>query len=197
MNMKCSQCDREAIGIMNNGQGPAVCVEHYAILQNTIHRNISVLRDIAQDHEDNIDMMFGLPPKPRRPAPVIHQGNNVFNQLKIDNSNIGVVNTGTIDSLNSTISYVQQAGSAELANQIKSFAEAVSASNELSEVLQKEILEQLSYLGTQIRTSHEQRNQGVIKTILKSIEPTVSTAAGLATLWATLGPTISKILIGQ
>ena len=195
--MKCSQCDREAIGMMNNGQGPAVCVEHYVMLQSAIQRNISVLRDLVQDQEDDINLMFGIPPRPRRPAPVIHQGNNVFKQLKIDNSNIGVVNMGTIDSLNATISYIQQAGSVELANQIKSFAEAVSASTELSKELQKEILEQLSYLGTQIRTPSEQRNQGVIKTILKSIEPTVSTAAGLATLWGVLGPTISKILTGQ
>jgi len=138
--MKCSQCDREAVGIMNNGQGPAVCVEHYALFQNTIHRNISVLRDILQDQEDDINMMFGIPPRPRRPAPVIHQGNNVFNQLKIDNSNIGVVNMGTIDSLNATISFVQQAGSTELANQIKSFAEAVSASTEIPKSYKKKYL---------------------------------------------------------
>lgn len=195
--MKCSQCDREAIGAMNNGQGAVVCIEHYALFQNTIHRNIDVLRDMRQDHEDNINSMFGIPPRPRKPAPVIHQGNNVFNQLKIDNSNIRVVNMGTIDSLNATISYIQETGSVELAKQIKTFAEAISASAEISKEQQKEIMEQLSFLGTQIRTAPENRNQSVAKTVLKSIEPVISTAASLATLWQVLGPMLSKILISH
>lgn len=193
--MKCSQCEKLAIIVVGEGNIP-LCVEHYALFSRTLMEQLAANERQMNFLLDHMDEMVGIPSHARfrTPAPIIHKGDTVVNQLNIDGSTIGILNTGTIENLDSTISMIEKAGNAEVAKVIKEFTETVSKNIEITNEAKKEIIEQLSFLATQIRTPQSNRSSSVIKTVFKNIGSVVSISAALVELWGKLEPMIKRFL---
>jgi hypothetical protein len=190
---KCSQCDRQAVGHLADGRGPAVCLEHWSMFVNTVAKQDAMLADQIEELEAHIQMVTGIPlPRRQRPSSIIHKG-NIMNHVKIDNSTIGILNTGTVKNINATISYFQH-GDPQHAQELKAFAEAVDQSQDLAQQNKKEVLDQLAYVTEEIRKRPEERNTSVAKAALKGIGDIVRTASSLLTLWEKLGPWLGQLL---
>lgn len=194
MKIKCSQCDKDAIGALNNGQGPAFCLEHMNMYQNIISKNLEELRKQQDSIMDYAEMVSGVQLRPPKPAPILHHGNFTVNNLKIDRSNIGVVNTGTINDIDSAITFIGNTGNIQLANGLKDISEKVIESSDLKQSQKTEILEQLSFLGNEIKVAPEKRNNSVIKSVLASIANILSVSSNLTTLWLAFHPLIKSYL---
>jgi hypothetical protein len=129
------------------------------------------------------------------PRQIVHAPQTTVNDhsVRIDGSTIGVLNTGTIGTLNASVSLIQQANP-EHAEQIKNLVEAISRNEQLAQEARKESIEQISYLLSQISVPATQRNSSVLKTIFASIGATLSTTADLYTLWQALQPILTTYL---
>src|SRR5687768_13899989 len=100
---RCQQCGRPAIVEYQNGLRFCLdCNEKFQVQQDRI------LEQMEREHNrllDEIDEVSGIPSKggrypPRRKVTV----SGTFNNIRIDRSTVGVVNTGTISSVDLAIS---------------------------------------------------------------------------------------------
>jgi hypothetical protein len=68
--------------------------------------------------------------------------------------------------------------------------EAVINSNEINEQLKNEINEQLEFLVAQATSEPKNRSMGTIKSVLFGLQNSISTVAGLLTIWNSTAPLI-------
>jgi len=166
--------------------GHPLCVEHYAMLQDAVSKQNEGLERAINMLEGHIDVV-GLPrPTPsfpeRKPPVVIHQP-KIDNSIHIDRSVVGSVNTGTINSLDVSMSNIN-VSNAPLAMSLKHFAEAVAKEGSLSAEQKQEILDQLSALTQEIEQPKERRRTGVVKTLMSGIKSSIQVAVTLDSLWS-------------
>lgn len=119
-----------------------------------------------------------------------------MNGINISNSNIGILNTGEIEDIQSisvNITNLSKSGAHEIAESIKQITEAVSKSHDLTESTKLTVLEQLEELSKQALIPIETRSKsGIIKAIISTLATTLGAAGGLAEVWSTWGPSIQK-----
>lgn len=163
------------------------------MLQRSNAEQQRILAALINHQLDSIDEAVGIPSysRIRMPQPVVHTGNTTVNQLNIDRSVVGVLNTGTVQNLNATVSAIQNVDP-DLTTELKKFVETVSVNTEVTQEAKKEIIEQLSFLSTQLFTAKEKRNPSVIKTVFGAIGLIISSANSLLGLWEKLRPMLEK-----
>jgi len=109
--MKCSQCSREA---MYNVQGHLLCIEHYTMMSNNLRD--AQIQAIAMINylSDSIDRTFGIAPTGPRislpPQTVVNNNPTTYNNIKVDRSVVGTINTAQVARINVAMSNIQNSG---------------------------------------------------------------------------------------
>jgi hypothetical protein len=122
-----------------------------------------------------------------KPPPFIG-GSLTLNNISVSGSTIGAINTGTIQTIDASITVLRSGGESDLAAAVKRLTEAIIASNEINDSLKNEIAEQLAFLSAEAATKPENRSVGIIKSVLAGIRDSISVAAGLITIWDKVEP---------
>ncbi|MFC1902452.1 hypothetical protein ACFLX4_00070 [Chloroflexota bacterium] len=191
---KCSQCGKPAV--INYGD-LALCAEHYYKVMQAdywrftilaIHRNFIYSRLEADEG--------GLVPFPRIeiPPPLSLGDEFTFNNINVDGSMIGAINTGTVKNLDASITIMRSHGDSDLATAIAELTEAVIKSKEVNDSAKDEINEQLEFLIAQVTSEAQNRSIGLIKSVLAGIRDSISVAAGLLAIWGKVEPLIRAAL---
>ena len=141
--MKCSQCDRAA---MFNYGGVGLCVDHYYKILQADYIRVSMLAThlnfIRGEIEAGVGGIVRLPKLVMPPLP--SAGDSwTFNNINVDRSTIGAINTGIVSNLDAGISLMQSQGQDDLAAAIKELAQTIVDTKEISDSLKNEINEQL------------------------------------------------------
>jgi hypothetical protein len=121
------------------------------------------------------------------------KGDIVLNNISIDRSTIGVLNTGQIQGIQSidvNISRLDQTNQTDTAEAFRALTEAIVSSREISAETRSELVEQLQALSDQALLPTDQRKTGVIRPIITELSSSLNTISALATIWATWGDTI-------
>lgn len=172
-----------------------LCLNCYAVMQQTNERAIQLLREEVNHTMDHVNSMFGLTGGPRYPTkrPVIVSGGTVNNNhIAINNSQIGVLNTGSIHNLNQVIDSLHSASQKELAETLKKFTEAVISESTLKQEQKGEVLESLDIITKELYQKPENRKKSVTKTLMAGISGTVELTANSLTIWQVLQPLLQK-----
>ncbi len=192
MSKKCSQCSNaKAIGTMH---GHPLCLDcMYKIKQMEYMDLTANMRQInfLLGQAEATTGIYGLFPKyqiPEAPRIVNQQGDITLNNINVEKSVIGSINTGNIGQIEVALSNIRNGGDDELANNIKEFTEAVLASTELTIEMKNEIVEQLSFLSGQATVPKESQKGSIIKPILSTIGKGIQHIPSLLTLFEKLGP---------
>lgn len=109
------------------------------------------------------------------------------------NSQVGVLNTGTIQhvqSIDSNITTLKSKGDIEISDAFKELTDAVVTEKALSEAERTEYLEQIKFLSSEASKTDASKNTSVTKTVLKSLAGALSTAGALAAAWTKWGPVL-------
>jgi hypothetical protein len=191
---KCHHCDKPAT--FKRGEIP-LCVDCYykvaqadfmeqQILHNQMSWTASNLNFIEQQlyigHGGLLPLkQMMIPPPPTAP-------NYSFQQIKVSDSNIGVINTGTLFNLDTSIQIMQNRGDKELADAVKQLTQAVLDSNDINNELKTDIAEQLEFLVTEVLASKDKQRKGLARKVIDNISQSISTVASLLTIWNTLNP---------
>jgi hypothetical protein len=195
--IKCHQCDNPAI-FQYAGSIPLCADCYYKVAQadfmqqqathNKLSWAASQLNYLGQQLYVStgglVPLRQAIIPKPPD-API---NINSFNQIKVSDSSVGVINTGTLLNIDTSISVMQQRGDQELANTIKKLTQAVYDSIEVSANLKDSILEQLEFILNEALSSKDNRRKGVVKTIINSLGQSLQTFAALVTIWNGVEP---------
>jgi len=171
-----------------------LCLDHYFKLMQALAIQSDILERQINFAADQIDLAVGIPglaPKfpVRRP---VHIGDVTLTNIKIDKSNIGVINTGTIGAVDAAITILKESGEQSVASAIQKLTEATISSKEASEEIRQQVVEILSVLATEAATPKERRRSTVVKRLLVDLATIVSGVAALAQLWQQCGSIIEN-----
>lgn len=138
---------------------------------------------------------YGITPKypERQPRAILHTGNLVLNNINVTNSEVGVLNTGTIQNVDSTVTVLKNDGNSQLADAISTLSEAVIKSIEISDDQKNQILELLSAVSQEAVVPKEKRRASVVKALLNNLADVVGSAASLAKIWEKVSPILHSI----
>lgn len=190
----CAQCGRPAL---MQEEGVPLCIDCCAKLEYINQIRHSRLIDQLNYNSAKLDADLGLgisSPKMANFRPQPPSGTLFLNNISIDRSTIGIINTGTIQSLDNALTIINDQHQVQLADNLKNFTEAVIQSNELAEEIRQEVIEELSFIADQITESKQERKSATAKTILKHIPTLLQAASSLMALWKQLEPFIISAL---
>ena len=109
-------------------------------------------------------------------------------QIKVSDSNIGVINAGTLVNLETGIQHIQNLGDKDLANAVKELTEAVLNTKEINDELKREIGEQLELLVTEALAGKDKQRKSLAKRVMSDISQSIASVAGLLTIWNSAQP---------
>jgi len=146
---------------------------------------------------DQMEAMVGVPGANARyelpKRPVYRVGDTTLNNITVDRSNIGILNTGSIGTVDGAVTVLKRHGDDEAARALVQLTEAVVTERQIGVEQKNQILELLSVLSTEAAAPKEQRRSAGMKQILLHISTLVGGAAGLLQLWQQLQPAISAL----
>ena len=192
--MKCSQCSNNAIFAVGSERVP-LCLQCNALFQQTLQRNNEMLREEMNYIQDSVDAMFGFSTGARYPVkrPVIVSGGTVNNNhISINNSQIGILNTGNVAHLNQTIDNLYNASQKELADNLKQFSQTVLNDKTFEAQQKDEILESLDVITNELFQKPENRKKTLVKGMFDRIATLAAISADALTVWQSLHPLLQN-----
>jgi hypothetical protein len=191
--MACSQCGKPAI--VNFG-GHGLCVEHYLKLQQANYLQSSMLTAMFNLSADQLDKATGYIMRHSRielPRVPFIGDTLTLNNINVNSSNIGAINTGTVQNLDASITVAKTQGQPDLAEAVNKLAQAVIDNTEINDAMKNEIAEQLVFLMSQVTAKPEDRSKGMIRSILNGLKSSISVTAGLLTIWDKVEPLLHAV----
>lgn len=144
---------------------------------------------------DSIDRTFGLPPSGPRikmPQPVVNHSPVTYNNIQVDRSVVGSINTAQVARIDVAMKNIQNAGDKEVTKAIKELTEAILNDKAIEAEQKNQLVEQLTFLAEQAALPKNQQQASVVKMVLKAIPITLSSLTSLSSLWHQWGPTIEQ-----
>ena len=129
---------------------------------------------------------------PPRHKPINILGNNL-NNINISNSVVGTVNTGFIDSINQSISTLNQLGEESISESIKKLTDSVISSKELNKSQINELVEILSTVSIEAATPSNNRKNTIAKTLLSRGSEIITLANDIADVYQKYWPILNSV----
>jgi hypothetical protein len=194
---KCGQCGRQALYSV---QGAFLCVYCYGKFSEIQQAKINQLMALSNYFQQDADYLVGLADEPPRfqpltvPSLIRRTSNMTLNNISIQNSTIGAINTGNVKTIDVAIGNLGRQGESEAAEALKAFTEAVIVNLQIQTNTKNEVLEQISFLTEQMTTPKEQRRPATIKSVFDGIGKSVVTVTSLVSLWEKVHPLLNHVL---
>jgi len=179
------------------GQQVPLCLDCYIRYQNVMWQQQKMAERQINYSTAAMESMAGLPPGilPRYPDPgaVIQTGDVTLNNIHISNSDIGVLNTGTIESIDATLTVLKTEGNAGLAAAVTALSEAVIKSQKITVEQKNQIMELLDALSEQAVAPREKRKTSVVRAVFGELSGVLSGIATVAGLWQKASSVFQKV----
>ncbi len=193
---KCSQCGKPAVGLIGN---QPLCVDHYTKMAEIMQKQNDQLVGAMNYLTDLMEAQVGLSgvlPHIEIPRPIYNRSNTTVNKVTIDRSIVGAVNQGTVDNIEVSLNHIQQQQGDQLADAIKELTEAIAKDSSQELAARDELLQVLQVLASQAVQPKERRNKGLIKSLLGTLNSTLSSISTLAKLWEKFEPILYGMISG-
>jgi hypothetical protein len=173
-----------------------LCLDCSIRYQNMINQqleNIERQINFAMDTMDDVIGIYGVTPRFPERRPLIHTGGVTLNNINVSNSEIGVLNTGTIENVDSTVTVLKTEGNNQLASAVTALSEAIIKSDELSNEQKNETLELLSSLSSEAIAPKKARKLGVVRALLSGLSGMLGDVATLSAVWEKVQPVFQQV----
>lgn len=202
---KCSQCSAPVFGYVRwQEMVHPLCLKCWSTAQDHFstlrEANIREINHLTAYMEWTSGLLPGSMPRYALPPPKYKTviGDFKLNNITIDRSAIGVLNTGSIEgnlqNIDASISVASTDPSLkDFKKVIQEFTEAVCKAQDASQEQQAAIIELLSAITEQVRLPKEKRKPSVVKGVIKEISGYADNVASLVTLWNTAKPVVLAI----
>jgi hypothetical protein len=182
------RCECGKMAIKSSG-AIALCVDCYYKL--TVAETMALrLGAIAMNHAaDQMDSISGLRNfTPKMQVPDLPKGPIILNNIKVANSVVGAINTGDIQTIDVSITYLKNAGNSNVSNALTSLTQTIVNEDSLSKVEKNHLLDQVAYLSEQAAHAAKDRKPGMIKAALGAITQGAATVSAVAGAWQAAEP---------
>jgi hypothetical protein len=184
--MKCYQCEKPAMFVIEQeGTQVPLCLDCnlkftrlIAEKNDMLERGMNYLTSMA---EAQVGLPGLLPRFPERR--VVKTGDITLNNIKIDNSTVGVVNTGNIETVDAAVTSLKQSENPSVSAALLAVAEAVLTSTQINTELKNHIVEILSVVATEATAPKERRRNTAMRPLLSELATLLSGIGSLSQLW--------------
>jgi hypothetical protein len=167
--MKCYQCDTPAMYHIGEQSIP-LCLDCYFKFSQIEQQQVENSERMMNYLSDEMSMIAGLPPIgprfPPRPRPTVIAGAKLHN-ISVNNSVVGTVNTGSIGTIDQSITALLQVGDPQVAEAVKALSEAILQSGDLTPNQKNELVESLSVVAKEAAAPKEARRNTVATALLE------------------------------
>lgn len=178
------------------GKEAPLCLDCYVKWFNVQVQQQDMLERQMERALDDMEMVSGVS-LPRRKLPerraIIHTGGVTLNNINVSNSQVGVLNTGTVESLDSNLTVLNSEGSLEFARTVRELSELVIKCDELSDTQKNQILELLDSLSKEAIAPPERRKGAVVKAVLTELSGALGGIAALAGAFQKARPILQQV----
>lgn len=153
----------------SEGQQVPLCLDCYIKWQSTMQQELENHERQINFLTSHMESMVGFPgllPKYPERRPIINTGGVTLNNINVTNSEVGVLNTGTIGNVDNTLTVLNKSGAQELASAVSELTEAVIKSGDLSNNQKNEVLEMVGTISEEAVAPKESRKLGVVKALI-------------------------------
>lgn len=199
--VKCYQCDKPAI-IQYDKKIP-LCVDCYQKIaqatfmeQQVAHNRLSWMASNLNFTQQELSAGAGWLIPPNRmeiPQPPSAGINYAYSNIQVSDSAIGVINPGTLYTINTSIDVMQRLGDTDLASAIKDLTEEVVNSKDIQDEIKKEISELLQFLASEASVNKDTRNKSVVKQVLERIGQLIPVATTTWSIWEKVQPLLQSL----
>lgn len=187
----CSQCGKWAIVTINDAALCVGCYHTFEVAQTLAFRMNAIHLNHAAAELDSV-LPFG-PPTPRMQVPDIPKGPMILNNIKVDNSVVGTINTGNVHSIDVNISYLRNSGSEKLSEALRTLAETIANEKSINPPEKNSALDQVAFLSEQAAAAAKNRRLGLIQASFKSVNELASTVSNVNGAWAVAEPLLRTV----
>lgn len=182
------------------GNGALLCLECAEKFDRLVAGQDIRLKEqhnLLVEHMESLTGVYGVTPKYDLSKPPviktgpINRGPVTFNNISVNSSVVGAINTGEVQKIDVALSQIGELGNPELQNALARFTEAIIASTAANEV-KTELLQQMAVLSSEAGLPKDQRKGGVIKALLTNLGTTAKTFSDLAAAWEKLKPIVTS-----
>jgi hypothetical protein len=165
------------------------CMDRFQLEQTAarIHFLLGKVESIAGVPYGGIGPHVQIPRVPDR-QPI------TFNNIRVDRSVVGAINTDQAQAIEAALSHAKQSGDPVFSELFQELAQAVLDNSELDQAKRKAIIEQLSFLISQLLAKPQQKRPAIVGAVLKSVTEALSAFSSLVTLWEKLQPLLRQAL---
>lgn len=186
MHRECSQCDKQAVIAVGDAALCVECYYKYEVASTLAFR----IQAIGLNHAiAEMDHITGLGLRsPQMQVPDIPKGPIILNNIKVANSVVGSINTGTVQAIDVKITTLKNAGNEGLSNALSKLAEAITNDQSMPAPEKNDLLDQVSFLSEQAAAAAEDRRPGLIKSTLSTVTNAAVAVNAVASAWNVVEP---------
>jgi hypothetical protein len=126
----CGQCGRQSVAAVDNAPLCVDCYYKLEVARTLGFRSAAIGMNYAAAEMDSVVGLQNF--TPRIQVPDIPRGPTILHNIKVDNSVVGSINTGNVQSIDVSITYLKEAGSKQISEALKALAEAIANSSDLA-----------------------------------------------------------------
>ncbi|NPT36324.1 hypothetical protein [Paraburkholderia xenovorans] len=186
----CGQCGKPAVAAVNNVALCVDCYHRFEVARTLGFRIAAIGMNHAAAEMDTI-APFG-PSTPRIQVPDIPKGPIILNNIKVDNSTVGSINTGNVASIDVNITYLKEGGNEKISEALKQLTEAIVNDGRLSTQDKEPLLDQIAFLSEQAAAAAKDRRPGMIKAAFVALNSAAPTISAFASVWTAIAPLLQS-----
>jgi hypothetical protein len=195
--MRCNKCPRPAIYQVSDQRIP-LCLDCYHKFQTVNYMQFLQNAAMMNQALDDMDEISGFASGGGRipvaeMAKAMQKKAPVYNNIRIHNSTVGVLNTGDLARIDAVITLTKDTDVEAVGDKLRALTQAVIDSAELAAESRKEIVDLLQSLSEQVIGSQSQRKPSVIFALMKAIEERAKGVAAISQAATLLGEAIRQI----
>ncbi len=196
--MKCTQCDNVSMFVLSAAPGKSdlpLCLDCYfkfiKVISIQQEANERLMNYHASMLEFQVGMPLNLPKFPDRKSVTI--GGVTLNNIKIDNSSIGVLNTGSLEIIDSSISVLDRSNEKNVSQSLRELTEAIYSNKDLSNEAKKQLIDMISVISSEAVLPKDKRRSAAILPIIAQIASIMSGSNALVQLWVHIKPILESL----
>jgi len=186
----CSQCSRAAVAAVNDIALCVNCYHQFQVARTLDLRAHAMFYNLAAEQMD-YTVGFG-PTTPKMQVPDIPRGPVILNNIKVSDSVVGSINTGTVEKIDVNITYLKKTGSDALSAGLKRLTEAIANDTSLPEDDKDRMLDQVSFISEQAVGAAKDRRPGMLRAAFESLNHNAPLISAVADAWTAVGPLIKS-----
>jgi hypothetical protein len=180
--MRCQQCTRPAIYQVGDHAVP-LCIDCYSKLEEANFRKFLMNAALMNQAMDHMDEVTGLGITGGRIpvaalAGALRRG-NVYNNINVSNSQIGVISTGDLAKIDAAITLTSGSDADQIGRYLRELTQAVVDASDVDQEGKKELIELIQQIVSA-------RKKPVIASLLRSIEERAQGAAAIIQVFSAL-----------